>query len=144
MLSKWGSLPTKAKFALSHENQRYNRHLRRRGQKCTECLWGCSEMKYKFGCCPIAFIWFVSQQEEIFKLMPYQALLSHAAGQHLVERWTSLVQMQWNYGRDVICWTDGPHPESHQLGGSMGVSLPLCGASTNMSISYYILYSLGI
>lgn len=42
-------------------------------------------MKYEFGFCPVAFIRFMPQHGEISKLLPYQALLSHAAGQHLEE-----------------------------------------------------------
>lgn len=143
---KMRQLANKAKFALSHESQRCNRHLRKKGQQSTECLWGCSQMKYKFTCCPVAFIWFVSQHREIPKLMPYQALLSHAAGQHLIGRCTSLVQMQGHYARDILWypWTDGSHPEAQQLGGSKSVSLTLCGASPNMSILFCILYPVGI
>lgn len=37
----------KAKFPLSNESQRLTRHLGEKGQKCTGCLGGCFQVKYK-------------------------------------------------------------------------------------------------
>lgn len=135
---KMRQLANEAKFALSHESQRCNRHLRKDSSALNALRMLPNEIQICMLPCSFYLLCVTAQRD-----LQADALPSFAKS---CCRTAPGGEMQWHHARDILwcSWTDGSHPEAHHLGGSMSVSLTLCGASPNMSILLCILYPVGM